>query len=131
MQPEDKFDFSTAGNESERWRQYVEEYRFDGGRFLLGVLAGAAIGAGAALLFAPQSGEESREDLRSAGESLRDRTTESYDDAREAVETWIAEAKAKIEDTRQRLDSAVEAGRLAAERKRAELDAQVDASLDA
>jgi gas vesicle protein len=129
MQPEDRFDFDTAREDRCRWRSH--EDGFGGGRFLLGILAGAAVGAGLAILFAPQSGEESRDDIRHAGETLRDKTTESYEDARATVEEWIAQARAKVEDTRQRLDEAVEAGRLAAERKRAELDAQVDASLDA
>lgn len=38
--------------------------------FFLGGLVGAAIGAGVALLFAPESGEELRADIRSRGDEL-------------------------------------------------------------
>jgi gas vesicle protein len=131
MEPEDKRDFEA---EQERWRRMrcsVEDNSFDGGRFMAGVLAGAVIGVGAALLLAPQSGEDSRDDIRGAGAMVRDRTVETFDEARGAVEDWIAQTKQTIEDTRQRLDEAVDAGRAAADKKRAELDARVDASLDA
>lgn len=131
MQPEDRFDFHAGEEHRGDWRREADGYHFDGGRFLVGLLAGAAVGAGMAILFAPQSGADSRDDIRRAGESLRDRTTETYEDAREAVEEWIAQAREKVEETRHRLDEAVEAGRLAAERKHAELEARVDASLDA
>lgn len=131
MQPEDKCGFEQRIVDTDAPRTSSDTSRCDGGRFLLGVVAGAAVGAGLAILFAPQSGQESREDIRNAGESLRDRTSETYEDARAAVEEWIAEARSKVDEARSRLDGAVEAGRLAAERKRAELDAKVDASLDA
>jgi gas vesicle protein len=130
MQPEDQFDFDADG-ERRRWRRAAEEETFNGGKFLMGVLAGAALGAGVAVMLAPQSGEDSRETLRFAGAKVRDRTTESFDDAKAAVEDWIAQAKQAVDETRRRLDEAVDAGRAAANHKRAELDAQVDASLDA
>ena len=38
--------------------------------FFLGGLVGAAIGAGVALLFAPESGEELRADIRSRGDEF-------------------------------------------------------------
>ena len=103
----------------------------DGGHFAIGLLAGAAIGAGLALLYAPQSGGEAREDLRDAGATIRDRTTETLDEAKATVEEWIDRARQTIDETRNRLDAAVDAGHAAYDRKRIELDAQVDASLDA
>jgi len=42
-------------------------------RFVTGVLIGVAVGFGLALLLAPKSGEEFREDLRQKGIELRDR----------------------------------------------------------
>jgi gas vesicle protein len=44
------------------------------------MLVGAAIGAAAALLFAPRSGEETRAELRDKAIELRDRTTDTVKD---------------------------------------------------
>ena len=50
----------------------------DGGveKFMTGLLVGVAVGFGLALLLAPKSGEELREDLMQKGIELRDRATQ-------------------------------------------------------
>lgn len=131
MYPEDNFEFTP-----------LEQETFDAGLFLMGVVAGAAIGAGVALLFAPQSGRETRHDLAESGAAVKDRVSTGYatltdragatvEDARETVEDWISHTRDTLDETRRRLDAAVEAGREAYEDKKQELDAQVDAALDA
>jgi hypothetical protein len=45
-------------------------------RFMTGLLLGVAVGFGLALLLAPKSGEEMREDLMQKGIELRDRASE-------------------------------------------------------
>jgi len=50
--------------------------------FATGALLGAALGAGAALLFAPQSGAEARHNLARQGRHLRARTATAWDDLR-------------------------------------------------
>lgn len=50
--------------------------------FTAGALFGAALGAGAALLFAPQSGAETRHDIAKRGRHLRARTATAWDDLR-------------------------------------------------
>ena len=42
-------------------------------------LTGAALGAGLALLFAPQTGEETRKKMKEVGEKLSDDLKENYD----------------------------------------------------
>ena len=54
-----------------------------GSNFLAGLLVGAAIGAIAALLFAPKSGQELRESLAEEGKKLRER---AMDEGRRIVE---------------------------------------------
>ncbi len=58
--------------------------------FLMGVLVGAALGAGVALLMAPQSGKRTRRQLMkgisSARESAGQRFGDLADDVRSAVE---------------------------------------------
>ncbi|HYN87662.1 MAG TPA: hypothetical protein VER55_03995, partial [Ardenticatenaceae bacterium] len=82
-------------------------------RFTLGVLVGAAVGAGTALLLAPHDGATNRQWLRNktdelaAGESLAGALVRG---AREALEV-----------PRERIRLALEAGRQAADRREAAL----------
>lgn len=53
--------------------------------FTAGALFGAALGAGAALLFAPQSGAETRHDIAKRGRHIRARTATAWDDLRDEL----------------------------------------------
>ena len=57
--------------------------------FATGTLLGAVVGAGAALLFAPQTGEETRRDLARQGRRFRSRTADAWDDLRDELQ-WAA-----------------------------------------
>lgn len=125
--------------------------RRSGGSTMTALLAGMAIGAGLALLFAPASGEETRQlirrkarrarrlagdygrDLRDRAEDLRDRASVLVDDtrargrdlvdgAREKFEDTISESRRAIRDKRRELSRAVEEGRVAARDARHELE---------
>lgn len=50
-----------------------------------GIISGAAIGATIALLFAPQSGEETREQLATAAEDLRESAATILGQAKETM----------------------------------------------
>ena len=87
--------------------------RGDGSGFLMGLLLGGIIGAGLALLFAPQSGKRTREDIkeftekttdtiRDISERAKKEIGELYEKGRELVEERIPkkeerEAKGKTE----------------------------------
>ena len=61
-------------------------YRNDsdsGAGFTLGILAGAAIGAGLALLFAPKAGQALRSDIADSVDSLRTAVAERYQELAE------------------------------------------------
>lgn len=62
--------------------------------FLVGFLSGAAIGAGLALLFAPQSGKETREKIKDTTEAIKDKISDLVDDTKD----FIAEQKRAIVD---------------------------------
>lgn len=73
-------------------RHYVREHSAGRGRprrardgrvFGLGLLLGAALGAGAALLMAPASGEDTRRQLRRGARRLYARGSEAVEDLRE------------------------------------------------
>jgi gas vesicle protein len=100
----------------------------------LGTLfVGLAIGAGLALLFAPRSGAETRQQLRRRAERMRDAAENAVDEvtgtvqdtfeaARQRVEEKIDAARDAIETKREQVQRAVDAGREAAQQARADLE---------
>lgn len=70
----------------------------DLGSFLAGFLIGGLIGAGVALLMAPQSGEETREMIKDKSIELRDRAYETADVARERAEQLAQQARERVSE---------------------------------
>jgi gas vesicle protein len=70
------------------------------GAFLLG----AAVGAGLALLFAPQSGEETRATMRRTGRRMRRQARELADTGRDAVEEVARTGKAAAKEAREAIE---------------------------
>ncbi len=72
------------------------------GSVLVGLMIGAAAGAAAMLLLAPQSGKVTRMQLRDKGIELRDRTTGMVDEAvqqvRSGTSTLVADGRRKAEE---------------------------------
>jgi len=69
--------------------------RNDFGAFLVGFVVGGLTGAAVSLLFAPQSGEETRAFIRDKAVELRDRGSEVYEDVRLKAEDAWKETKQK------------------------------------
>ena len=67
----------------------------DFGAFLIGFIAGGVAGAVAALLLAPQSGEETRALIKDKSIELRDKASETAGKARIKVDEYAAEAKSR------------------------------------
>ncbi|MEO8230842.1 MAG: YtxH domain-containing protein [Ignavibacteriota bacterium] len=65
--------------------------------FLIGFLAGGAIGAVAALLTAPKSGRELRADIKSKSEEYLDEAEKYLSDAKDKARELINEGKKKSE----------------------------------
>ena len=68
-----------------------------GGDFFAGLVIGALVGAAAALLLAPQSGEETRTLIQEKGIELQERSAEMSTEARRRAERYQAEARQKAE----------------------------------
>ena len=80
------------------------------GSFVAGFLLGGLIGAGAALLLAPQSGEETREQIRQKGVDLQGKAEETMAEARQKVEAVTADVKRRAEDLQQQSRVILEEG---------------------
>ena len=69
------------------------------GKFVAGVAIGAAVGAAAGILFAPQSGKETREELKVKLEELKEKAKDiKFADVKEKIEEKIEELKKEIAD---------------------------------
>ncbi|HIJ80713.1 MAG TPA: YtxH domain-containing protein [Desulfuromonadales bacterium] len=89
------------------------------GTVLVSFVAGAAIGAGLALLYAPKSGREIREDIVDLTEDAVDKIKEYAKEAQEKIKTAIEDGKETIVEKKSILASAIEAGREAMQKERA------------
>jgi gas vesicle protein len=105
------------------------------GAFLLGAL----LGAGVALLFAPQSGEETRRVIRERGRRLRhrleaaaddlqERAEEGYESAKQRLEEGFESVRRNIEEKRAGAHDALDAGRAAVHSAREELERRLSES---
>ncbi len=87
--------------------------------FLLGTALGALVAAMAAILFAPQSGEETRELIASRSRELGERARGGGDEfirrVREATDEWAAKLQAAADDL-------VAQGRMTAKEARSQVD---------
>lgn len=76
-------------------------------------LAGLGLGAVLALLFAPRSGEETREYLRDRAEGLRDDARRRVRELRERAEEYKEKGKEFVGRQRESVEAALEAGKQA------------------
>jgi gas vesicle protein len=99
-------------------------------------VAGLAIGAGLALLFAPRTGEETRRELQTRARKVGDQAQSLVSDVSDSVAQTISSARQKVEDRidstrtavdlkRRQVTNAVEAGRAAAQQARVELEQRI------
>lgn len=74
-------------------------------------LAGMGIGAILAILFAPRSGEETREYLRERAEDVRDEAQRRARELRERAEGYAEKGKEFADRQRESVEAALEAGK--------------------
>ena len=110
----------------------IEKHESSVGSLLFGI----AIGAGLALLFAPESGVQTRQRVRRQARRVTQRAqsvaadvtgtvVDSFQQARQEVEERLDAARNAIEIKRQQVTRAVEAGRTAASDAREELERRI------
>ena len=85
----------------------------DSSNSFLWFLAGLGFGAIAGILYAPRSGSETREAIRSKAEEGRDYMRERARQAREQAQGWADRGREVISQQKEQFRSAYEAGRQA------------------
>ncbi len=83
--------------ERPRGRSYVHDSPWRTAALVgAGVAVGALLGAGAALLLAPQSGEDTRELLSERAQQLGGRVSERFDDVRDDLGWYLRRGRRKL-----------------------------------
>jgi len=82
--------------------------RSEGGEFLLGLIFGGLMGAILALIFAPQSGEDTRAQLKETGIELQDRAAGLSEEVRRKAEGLSEEAQKQAEELAKEISRATE-----------------------
>jgi gas vesicle protein len=95
--------------------------RGGGGEFFAGFLVGALVGAVAALLMAPQSGDETRQRIQERGIELKDMAGDLSVQAREAAADLQERGRIVLQEQKGKLEQAIEEGKSAAAKKRDEM----------
>ncbi len=85
---------------------------------LVSFLAGAALGAGLALLYAPKSGREIREQIGDLADDAVDKIKEYAREAQEKIKATLEDGKETIMEKKSILSSAIEAGKEAMQREK-------------
>jgi len=86
--------------------------------FLAGMGVGALLGAVAALLLAPKSGKETRDDIKSAAEDLKEKADKVIHDLSESSEELVKRSKEILESTKSKVQQAIDTGKQAVARRR-------------
>jgi len=98
-----------------------EEEGFSAGSVLMSFLLGGIVGAGLALLLAPQSGEETRKKIKEFADDVKDKTTGLVDQTKHTVTDLVDEGKELYEEKKSIFKAAVDAGKDAYEKEKERL----------
>ncbi len=98
-----------------------EDRGYSGAAVALSFILGGTLGALAALLLAPEPGEQTREKIRGLASNVRDRTSDLAEDLREKVEEVLDKGRDTLQEKKSILSAAYDAGREAMDRERERL----------
>lgn len=97
--------------------------------FLAGLGLGALVGAVAALLVAPKSGDETRHDLANVAEEVKVKASKVTQNLSETSEDLLKKSKEMIGTTREKVQGAIDASKNAISHKSEEIT-QEDESIE-
>jgi gas vesicle protein len=90
---------------------------YGSGSVLLAFVLGGLVGAGIALLVAPQSGVETRRKIKEFADEATEKATEFAESTKEKVSSTIDTAKSMYEEQKAAVAAAVDAGKQAYQRE--------------
>jgi len=88
-----------------------DERGFSAGSVILAFVLGGIVGAGAALLTAPQSGRETREKIKEFADETRKKATEYAGQVKDKVSSVVEDGKHFVEEKKSLISSAIDAGK--------------------
>lgn len=109
--------------ESEEQQEEVNRManRQDIGKMLIAFLAGGAVGALVGILLAPASGVETRQKIKEASATAKDKAMEKAQAVKIGTVNLFSRGKEKVEDVKAQIQAAVDAGKEAYKQKKSEL----------
>ncbi|TDE15580.1 YtxH domain-containing protein [Dyadobacter psychrotolerans] len=90
-----------------KYEDYERE-ESDGAGFVTGLFLGAVIGAVAALLYAPKSGEETRQEIKDLADQQKDNLKNQWDRTKEKAADVVNTAKEKLDSVAQKASNSVD-----------------------
>jgi gas vesicle protein len=104
-----------------------EEGGYGNGSILLSFLLGGLVGAGVALLLAPQSGRETRQKIRDLTDDIREKAVDYAGGVKEKITSSIDKGKDFVHDKKSMISTAIEAGKDAYEKEKERLSKESNA----
>jgi gas vesicle protein len=104
-----------------------EECGYGTGGILLSFLLGGLVGAGFALLLAPQSGRETRQKIKDLTDDVKEKAMGYAGDVKEKVTSTMDKGKEMYEEKKSIITSAIDAGKEAYEKEKERLSTQSNA----
>jgi len=105
----------------------MKDEGYSSGSMLVSFLLGGIVGAGLALLLAPQSGDETRKKIRDFADDVKDRTTDYVEKTKDKFTSYVDEGKGLYEQKKSIVKSAIEAGKEAYEKEKERLSKEQNA----
>ena len=97
------------------------ENGFSAGSVLVSFFMGSLVGAGVALLMAPKSGKETREQIKELVDEVTGKAEKCFEQVKDQVASVVEKGKDLLEEQKTILSSAVEAGKEAYEKEKEKL----------
>ena len=94
-----------------------EDEGFGSGSVLLSFLLGGMVGAGLALLLAPQSGPEARKKIMDIADDVKEKAGDYLSQAKEKVTSTVDKGKSFVDEKKSLIAAAIEAGKEAYEKE--------------
>ena len=88
-----------------------EEGRYSAGSLILGFFIGGLVGAGVALLLAPQPGKEIRQKIKELTDDAKEKAAKYAEEVKSKVTSTVEKGKELVEEKKSLITTAVETGK--------------------